>query len=163
MSDKATDLEESSTRCGAIPREAISREAIPASLGRWTATLLSRVAQRMRDRFEEKVVALGLRSKHYGVLILLQNEPLTQIEIARNLEVDRTTMVSLIDDLARLELVERALHPDDRRAYAITLTEKGRQVLGVATRAVDEVEAECFAPLTRAEQKQLRELLQKIL
>ncbi len=137
--------------------------AIPPVLGRWTATLLSRVAQRMRDRFESQVAELGLRSKHYGVLILLQDEPLTQIEIARSLEVDRTTMVSLVDDLARLELVERALHPDDRRAYAVTLTAKGRDVLQLATRAVDEVEAECLAPLSVEERAQLRALLQKIL
>ncbi len=137
--------------------------AIPPALGKWTATLLSRAAQRLRDRFEERVADLGLRSKQYGVLILLQDEPLTQIEIARSLEVDRTTMVSLIDDLVRLELVERAPHPEDRRAHAVTLTAKGREVLEVATRAVDEVEAECLAPLSPAERTQLRHLLQQII
>jgi len=148
---------------GSDMESGVQPTAIPPALGKWTATLLSRAAQRLRDRFEERVADLGLRSKQYGVLILLQDGPLTQIEIARSLEVDRTTMVSLIDDLVRLELVERALHPEDRRAHAVTLTAKGREILEVATRAVDEVEAECLAPLSPAERTQLRLLLQKII
>jgi DNA-binding MarR family transcriptional regulator len=136
---------------------------IPPELGRWTATLLSRAAQQMRERFEGRIAPLGLKSKHYGTLILLQNGPLTQVEIGRSLWVDRTTMVGLVDDLMRLGLVERAPHPEDRRAYAVTLTAQGTEVLKTATQAVDATEAECFAPLSSDERQQLRALLLKIL
>lgn len=136
---------------------------IPPVLGRWTATLLSRAAQRLREQFEERIAPLGLRSKHYGALVLLQNGPLTQVEIGRSLWVDRTSMVAIVDDLTRLGLVERARHPEDRRAYAVTLTAQGRVVLEEATGAVEAVEAHCFAPLSAAERAQLRSLLQKIL
>ena len=136
---------------------------IPPELARWTGTLLSRAAQGLRERFESRVAALGLRSKHYGALILLQNGPLTQTEIGRSLWVDRTTMVALIDDLTQLGLVERARHPEDRRAHAVTLTAPGFEALQVATEAVEATEAECFAPLSPAEREQLRALLQKIL
>ncbi|PQV63530.1 DNA-binding transcriptional regulator, MarR family [Abditibacterium utsteinense] len=136
---------------------------IPPVLSRWTATLLSRAAQKMREGFEARVSDLGLRSKHYGALVLLQNGPLTQVEISRSLWVDRTTMVALIDDLTRLELVQRQRHPEDRRAHAVTLTPKGFEVLKLATQAVDATEAECFAPLSVHEREQLRALLQKLL
>jgi DNA-binding MarR family transcriptional regulator len=140
-----------------------SDSEIPPELGRWTATLLSRAAQRMRERFEGRIAPMGLKSKHYGALILLKNGPLTQVEIGRSLWVDRTTMVGLVDDLMRLGLVERAPHPEDRRAYAVTLTPQGADVLQAATAAVDATEAECFAPLTSDEREQLRALLLKIL
>jgi len=81
---------------------AISDGPLPPALARWTATLLNRAAQKMRETFESRVAHLGLRSKYYGVLALLEDGPLTQIEIGRGLWVDRTTMVTLIDDLERL-------------------------------------------------------------
>jgi DNA-binding MarR family transcriptional regulator len=136
---------------------------IPPVLRRWTATLLSRSAHRLRAKFESRVEPMGLRSKHYGVLILLQDGPMTQVEIGRNLWVDRTTMVAIIDDMTRLNFVERARHPDDRRAYAVTLTQSGREALKQAIQTVNEVEAEVFAPLSMEEREQLRILLQKIL
>ncbi len=117
----------------------------------------------MRERFEARIADLGLRSKHYGALVLLQGGPLTQVEIGRALWVDRTTMVAIVDDLTRLGLVERARHPEDRRAHAVTLTVQGFEILQVATEAVDATEAECFAPLDDEEREQLRALLQKIL
>ena len=136
---------------------------LPPSLARWTASVLSRVAQQMRERFETRVAHLGLRNKHYGVLIVLQDGPLTQTEISRSVAVDRTSMVGLIDELDRLGLVERARHPQDRRAHAVTLTEQGREALRLTTAAVDATEAECFAALSPGEQKQLRALLLKLL
>lgn len=136
---------------------------IPRALGRWTATLLSRAAQQMRERFEERIAPLGLKSKHYGTLILLQDGPMTQVEIGRSLWVDRTTMVGLVDDLMHAGLVERARHPEDRRAHAVTLTDRGREALEQATKMVDETEADFFAPLSVDEREQLRTLLLKIL
>jgi DNA-binding MarR family transcriptional regulator len=154
MSDEMPD-EEGKMDCGDC--------AIPPVLRQWTATLLSRAAHRLRANFERRVEPMGLRSKHYGVLILLQDGPLTQVEIGRSLWVDRTTMVAIIDDMTRLGFVERARHPDDRRAYAVTLTEDGREALKQAIQTVNEVEAEVFAPLSMEEREQMRVLLQKIL
>ncbi len=131
-------------------------------MGRWTGTLLSRAAQRLREDFEARLSDLELKSKHYGILIALRDGPLTQVELGRALWIDRTTMVSMIDELARLELVERAAHPEDRRAHAVTLTAKGIEVERAATKAADEVEAEFFATLSEKERATLRELLDKI-
>jgi len=144
---------------GAAERE---RELHPA-LGRWTAPALRRVAQKLGERFECRVSQLGLRAKHYGVLLLLKDGPLTQVEIGRWLWIDRTTMVALVDDLVRLALVERGRHPEDRRCHAVSLTEHGRRVLEVAEREVDATEAECFAPLSLDERRQLKALLTKLL
>ncbi len=117
----------------------------------------------MRERFESRVAHLGLRSKHYGVLLLLREGARSQAEIGRGARVDRTTMVALIDELERLGLVERARHAEDRRAHAVTLTARGRQVEREASQAVDSTEAECFAPLAPEEREQLRALLSKLL
>lgn len=124
---------------------------------------MNRAAGRLRARFDELVTPLGIRAKHYGVLALLRDEPLTQIEMARILWIDRTTMVALVDELEQLQFVGRARHPADRRAYAVTLTEQGREVLCAATQAADTAEEEYFAHLSVAEREQLRTLLIKVL
>lgn len=136
---------------------------IPPAFARWTTAVLSRVAEKMRRTFEAKVQHLGLRSKHYGALILLESGPMTQVELGRGMAIDRTTMVSLVDDLSKLGLVERAPNPADRRAHAVTLTEEGRKVRQMAAEAVDATQEEILAPLTAEEREQLRNLLSKLL
>ena len=138
-------------------------EELPSVLSQWTVSLLSRVAERMRESFESRVSHLGLRSKHYAVLLLLRDGARTQAEIGRQTRVDRSTMVALIDELEALGLVERARHAEDRRAHAVTLTDKGHRAEREASQAVDATEAECFAPLSAPEREQLRALLSKLL
>jgi DNA-binding MarR family transcriptional regulator len=45
------------------------------------------------------------------------------------LGIHRNAMVSVIDALEADGLVERMTHPDDRRAFAITLTDQARSLL----------------------------------
>lgn len=156
-------MNDETRQTGGACADGADRAPVPPALERWTGAFLSRAAQRVQERFESRLEPLGIRSKHYGVLALLENGPLTQIEIGRCLWVDRTTMVALIDDLERLGLVERERHPEDRRAYAITLTAGGREMLSQATGVVAATQEESFAALSRTEQEQLRALLAKLL
>ena len=151
-------MENENEPCSAVTDEA----PLSPALAQWTGALLSRAAQKMRERFDVHLAHLGIRAKHYGVLVLLEGGPLTQIEIGRGLWVDRTTMVALIDDLERLGLVERERHPEDRRAYAVTITAPGRQVLRQATELAQANQEEQLAALSSQEREQLRTLLTKI-
>lgn len=136
---------------------------VPEPLTRWTAALLGRASQRVRESFEHRMSESGLKSKHYGALILLEDGPVTQIELARLLWVDRTTMVAIVDDLEASGNVKRERHPEDRRAYALHLTALGRETLAKAQRIADEVESEIFSALSDAERQQLRELLSRLI
>jgi len=53
---------------------------------------------------------------------LAKSGPLTQIELATAMSIDRTAMVYLIDELEAQTLVERVRSPQDRRAFLIHLT-----------------------------------------
>ena len=74
-------------------------------------------------------------------------EPPSQQELAARLEVDRTTMVGLVDALEGKGLVARRPHPDDRRKNAVELTDRGRRTLAEAGAAADAAQAEFLAPL----------------
>lgn len=147
-----------------IAAEIVAQEVkVPPLLAEWTAPLLSRAALKIRARFEENLAPLGLRAKHFGVLTLLQNGPRSQVEIGRDLLVDRTTMVALVDELVQRGLVERGRHPQDRRAHAVTLTEQGREMLPQAAAIAHQTERDCLAALDADEQKQLRALLARLM
>jgi MarR family transcriptional regulator, transcriptional regulator for hemolysin len=85
-----------------------------------------------------------------------------QAELARQLGVDRTVMVYLVDDLAKAGLVERIADPADRRSRLIRATPAGGAQLVSSQRAIEEAEATVLAPLSPAEQSQLRCMLQSL-
>lgn len=118
----------------------------------------------MRERFEAALAPLGLKAKHYGLLLVLDEMgPASQVDLARLLWVDRTTMVALVDDLEKLSLVERERHPEDRRAHAVTLTGKGQTVLAQAMQIAGRREDAWLSPLSPAEREQFRALLLRLL
>lgn len=136
---------------------------LPRSLSVWTGYLLNRAAQQCRDYFNGLVEAQGINSRHFSVLALLDEEPgLVQIEMGERLGIDRNTMVLLLNDLERLGCVERQRDPRDRRAYVVTLTAKGRDVLTHGTEAARRTNDEIFAPLSPEERIQLRTLLNRL-
>ncbi len=53
--------------------------------------------------------------------------PVTQQTLAAALEVSPRNVTSLVDALAASGHVSRDPHPDDRRAFLITLTERGAE------------------------------------
>jgi DNA-binding MarR family transcriptional regulator len=126
--------------------------------------LLSTLALNVTELIEEVLAPLDLRLRHYRLLRLLYADgPQPQGRFGSALQADRTTVVALVDHLERKKLVKRARSTDDRRAYTVTLTAKGREL---AKRAIDttaELERRMFAPLARDEQETLRRLSTRLL
>lgn len=127
--------------------------------------LLHKAAHMVGQQVDAGLAPLGIRVKHYIILLLLTqvDSALPQKEIGDRLRIDRNTMVSLIDDLEALELVARSRDPNDRRCYAISVTEKGRELTPLAGKIVAEADARCIEALTADELEQLSRLLSKLL
>ena len=65
-----------------------------------------------------------------GMMILIDENPgLTQIELARLLKVEGSTLWQMVDRLLELGFIRRRRVPDDRRAFAIHLSQSGRRAL----------------------------------
>nr|WP_143267715.1 MarR family transcriptional regulator [Amycolatopsis alba] len=85
-----------------------------------------------------------------------------QAQLGRQLDIDRTVMVYLVDDLVAAGLVERVVDPDDRRNKLIRGTEAGRKLLDKTKAAILAAEAEVLAPLAPKEQDRFREMLRAV-
>ena len=97
------------------------------------------------------------------MLLLLQaREPESQQQTAERLQVDRTTMVALLDGLEAKGLVAREADPNDRRRNVVALTDVGRRTLEKALRASDKAERRLLRALNESERTQLRALLARV-
>jgi DNA-binding MarR family transcriptional regulator len=111
----------------------------------------------------ERLEPLGLSPRAWGVLsTLAESGPLTQIELATRMAIDRTAMVYLLDDLEQRALVERVRSLQDRRAFLIHLTQAGRDAQRRAAAALDGAADTLLTPLNQAERRQLIDLLARI-
>ena len=86
----------------------------------------------------------------------------SQAELAKQLGVDRTVMVYLVDDLERAGLVERLPDPNDRRSRLIRATAAGVARLAEVEAGVNAAEAELLSPLSADEQAQLHAMLRQV-
>ena len=136
----------------------------PEHLTRWTGFLLSTLGRVARDETEGALEPLGIKPHHYGVLVVLDvMGPTPQYAAGQNLGIDKSSMTVVVDHLERLGLVERRRNPQNRRAYELTLTEAGREVLNAAAPLIAGVEEALLSRLSDEERAQLHELLTHML
>src|SRR5215208_2816808 len=144
---------------------------LPASLHRRLGAVLTWAAENAQEVANRALEPLGLTVKHFGVMTFFRYESeadgarstLSQQAIGEQLRIDRTTMVALIDDLEHAGYVKRERNPDDRRAYVITLTARGKKAQARAEEAIDADALKFFGRLSDAEQQQLRRLLEGLI
>ena len=111
----------------------------------------------------ERLDPLGLSPRAWGVLsTLVESGPLTQIDLASALSIDRTAMVYLLDDLEGQGLVERVRNPDDRRSFLVHLTPRGERTQRKAAGGLAEQTEVLLEPLDASERRLLIELLTRV-
>lgn len=108
---------------------------------------------------EEALRPLGLRIREYRLLrILLDDGPQRQNAIGAQLNIDRTTTVDVVDRLESAGLAKRERAAEDRRAYCISLTMKGKRTVTTAIDKLSKTERLMFAPLQARERDELHRL-----
>lgn len=106
----------------------------------------------------------GLGVGHHLVLKMLAAVgPRSQQVLSEELRIDRSVMVGIADELEKAGYVRRERAPEDRRAYAVTITAAGEQALAQAEQAVPAFLDRTFAALSQDERDQLTTLLGKLL
>lgn len=82
--------------------------------------------------------------------------PITQQDIAEHAHIDKMMLSDLVMTLCKKKLLHRTKHKDDKRAYALTLTDKGHKLALKAIPIVEGIDAKFF----NAETKNLKYFLQ---
>ncbi|WP_169977271.1 MarR family winged helix-turn-helix transcriptional regulator [Tautonia rosea] len=156
MNDRTEELGTTEERLALDPRQTSARERY--------GFLLAMAAHRLRSRFEEELEPMGVQLKHVQVLAMIYHfGPVAQQRLGESICIDRTSMVGLLDEMERRDLVQRQPDPVDRRAHRIHLTESGQDLFRRANDTVEGVENEVLAPLSEQERLQLKSMLQRII
>jgi DNA-binding MarR family transcriptional regulator len=136
---------------------------LPDALERRTAYLLTRAAARVNEMGERDLEPLGISTREYGVLaVLAEHSPLSQSRIAAILGLDRTTILKLGASLERKGFLVRQQDADDRRAYAVALTDDGDRVRENAFTLLLDCEERFLEPLTVDERDRFHDLLGRV-
>ncbi|WP_067135925.1 MarR family winged helix-turn-helix transcriptional regulator [Microtetraspora malaysiensis] len=130
---------------------------------RGAAFLLSQVGAQAATRFAERISGLGVLPSDVGLLRMIAGRPgRSQQSLAEELGVVPSRVVSLVDGLERKGLVERRRNPQDRRNYALHLTEDGALVMSKMRELATAHEDEICAALDDDQRAQLTGLLEAI-
>ena len=140
-----------------LPREDFPLAAHPGFL-------LHKAALLLVEDVEAALEAVDMRARYFFVLACLAGGPrLSQQDLSRLLNLDPTTVVSVIDEMERNKHVERRRDPADRRRYHLLLTEAGREALAAADRVATDTESGFFGALSDEEAAALRGMLGRML
>lgn len=125
--------------------------------------LLSKAYQRACALYKEKFDRYDLTPQQFGLLrFLWEEDGLTQVELSNRSQIDRTTIGGLIDRLEQAGLVVRLPHPEDRRAYRISLTGPGKELEKELAPLAEELNKAILAPLSPGEIASLTAILLKM-
>ncbi|MFF4116253.1 MarR family winged helix-turn-helix transcriptional regulator [Streptomyces sp. NPDC001714] len=99
----------------------------------------------------------------YLILVALAaGEPPSQLALAQQVNLDRTVVTYLLDDLEARQMITRRPDPRDRRARQVLITDEGRTHLERAQHSLSLAEARLLADLDEDDARQLRRLLTRV-
>ena len=126
--------------------------------------LLHRAAQRLRSATGEQAEKHEIQLRDYIVLSALDKTPnLTQVELAKALGLDKTTLMSQLDRLERTGLVVRHSDPRDRRTRIPEITEAGNTLRAKVASACSRVEAATLNGFSQDQAQLFRQMLFSII
>ena len=124
--------------------------------------LMHDVARLMRRRFERRARQTGLsitRQQARALLSVARNEGLSQAAVATLLDIEPIALVRLLDRLHEEGLVERRLHPTDRRVRTLWMTPLGWTVVDCILAINAQIREEACAGMSPAAREALLQTL----
>jgi MarR family transcriptional regulator, transcriptional regulator for hemolysin len=100
------------------------------------AFLLAHASHVLSTELTAALGGLGITPRGNCVLSAALQGDRTQIQLADQCQLDKTTMVVTVDELEEAGLVSRQTSPTDRRARIIVVTDEGRAVHAKAREVV---------------------------
>ena len=128
---------------------------------------MKRVTQTLSREMEKTFAAHGLNAASFDVLATLRRSGppyrLSPGDLLATMMVTSGTMTNRIDQLCKLDLVERIHNPKDGRSVIIALTEKGFGVIDAAVTAHVKTQTRLVTGLSGDDRAILNALLEKFM
>lgn len=121
-----------------------------------TGLLFMRTYNKWHSEINKQLKAIGITHPQFVILTtlgysLLQEPEVTQIMLAKMAGMDVMSVSQIINLLDKHGLISRKEHSKDTRAKAVTLTEKGQDILNKALPVVENIDIQFFGALGKNE------------
>jgi DNA-binding MarR family transcriptional regulator len=132
-------------------------------LGDFIGFRLRRVQNQLSRDFAAATAEQGLRSGLFSALSLIEANPgIAQSELSREVGLDKSVTVTIVDDLERGGWAVRTRSESDRRRHALHITEAGKAKLNELFKVLERTEDAALHTLSPAELHLLHELLDRL-
>lgn len=114
--------------------------------------LLWQVTNRWQRSIRDALAPLGITHVQFVIMAGLawlerNGSQITQIHLAHHARIDPMMTSQVVRTLVDKGLIERSLHPEDKRAWHVALTADGQRVTQEAVQLVEAADAAFFLPL----------------
>ena len=111
---------------------------------------------------EQELYHADLDRYFYVLGLICNDQEITQQCLANCLQIDKATMVRIIDYLTEKDLVKRNPHNEDRRAYLISATAKGIKLAPKIEATFSQLNKLAFKGFSAEEKKIFLELMNRM-
>jgi MarR family transcriptional regulator, organic hydroperoxide resistance regulator len=121
---------------------------------------LAKASQNSVRFWGQRAAELGVTAAQAMVMrFLFDEDSITSKELGERVQLDSATLTGIIDRLEAQGLVQRAEHPDDRRAISVRLTEVGHETAAKIAQLSEEANRDFLKDFSPEEEGTLRRLL----
>jgi len=125
--------------------------------------LLTDSARLLRKLIDRRLQPLGLSRAQWSILAILSNhEGLSQSQISDELEIEKSTVGRLIDQVEKSGWIERRPILGDRRLWGVHLTDQARELIAEVERVILNTRTEMLRGLSAEQQQDLSGILQTV-
>lgn len=132
-------------------------------LGDFIGFRLRRIQNHLSRNFSTRNAAWNLRSGLFSSLAIIAANPgISQNVLSREVGLDKSATVQIVDDLEARGWAERRRSTNDRRYYELVVTGAGQEALAQLFANLEETERDVMAHLSDAERTLLLGLLDRV-
>jgi DNA-binding MarR family transcriptional regulator len=136
----------------------------PAALRTKASWLIGQTSMHGHRMLLDALDAEDARPYHFRLLASLREfGSVSQVELGRHANLDRSDVVAVVDELVDRGFVERSADPVDRRRNIISITPAGTAHFRKLDKVIMGVQDELLSPLSAAQRDQLIRLLARVL
>ena len=118
------------------------------STAREVMLTLADVARLVKTYVDRRAAEHGMTRAQWGALTRIARcNGLMQAEVAEQMDLQPISLVPILDKLCDQGLIERRVHPEDRRAKLLFLTAKGQALLDTLAPLADDIANELFGEM----------------
>ena len=122
--------------------------------------IINRLATLNRNDSNQRLKEYNLTGNEGSILMILKKNPeIYQEDIIKELQVDKSAVTRLLQNMVNKNLVKRIQSPDDKRYYLIAITKQGLEKQKLVDNIFSKKDRDIVAGLSKNEQIELRRML----